>query len=245
MGAAKLTAAAAANMFAAGLAPKLAALGFSPVPRVKHTWSRTTPDGVVHQAALELARREAQIDVAIGHPQALAWVAAATGERERLPTIGLQYLYFRGWVPGTPWRDDQPGKFGFDIREESKMPGAIRGFMKSFETHAVPFFARHPTADAIADFFLRKEPYAKARDNWDISRERAGGPAERFLHEDRALLFAVASCALADRKNLDPQLAAARKLESQWAKKQVFGWSPRLAEWLDALESVIENDRKE
>ena len=227
-------------LLASGLEPRLAKLGFVPSPKVKYAWSRTQPNGVVHEVSLNLGTRDVRPDVAVGHPKALAWLSAATGARgETLPRMGLEYLFLRGWIPTAPWREVPTLAFNHEICHSDCVAKSVKRFVGEVKKYALPFFNALTAVDDIADFFDRKKAFSQARPNWTLDREASAGATERFWRADRALLFEVAMGALADPKSLDRRLAAAARREKAWSKKKVFGWTPNLAAQLDALRGAI------
>lgn len=227
-------------LLAAGLEPRLADLGFTSRSKAKNSWARVLPNGVVHEVCLNLGTREVRPDVAVGHAQALAWLATATGTRsETLPRMGLEYLFFGGWIPSTPWKEPGELAFNHEICHPDCVAKSVKRFVGEVKTYAVPFFDALDTVEGIADFFDRTKTFSQARPSWTIEREAVSGAAGRFWRSDRALLLEVAMGALADPKSLGRRLAAASRREKAWGKKKVFGWRSELAAQLAALGDAI------
>jgi len=182
----KLTPAAAMKLFVEKLTPKLGALGFMPVPKQKHRWGRETKAGVIQHVGLNLATRDVRVDVGFAPVRVLAKV----GE---IPTMGLEYLYFRGWIPGVPWEAIPGDPFNHRLSELTQIAARATAFAREIEQYALPFFDSVATEKDCVRFFTAKKPPSNARTNWTIDREKRSGPAERFWREDHAKVLIKAT----------------------------------------------------
>ncbi len=227
------------DRFVAGIGPKLLALGFAPVPRVKHAWARTVESGITHQVSLNLGTRNVRPDVAIGHPTAAAWLAAALGKREPAPTMGLAYLYFQGWIPGRPWREGE-GDFDYAICHAECVAAAIADFTRTIQDYAFPFFDALRTLPALADFYERTTSYADARPNWTMEREKLSGFGGRYWGTARGLLHGTALRTLAEPARTAAHFVEARARAALWKEKDASAFfKPELFAQLDALEAAV------
>ncbi|MBX3230287.1 MAG: hypothetical protein KIT84_03865 [Labilithrix sp.] len=137
----------AVALFTEELAPKLAAHGFAPVG--PNRWGRMSKGGVHQEVGLNLATRAVRVDVGFAHTDALAAVRRALGEPKLpVPMMGLEYLHFRGWIPGEPW-------------SEATSTGAA--FADETERYALPFFDSVATLETAAYFFSATKPPSEAR----------------------------------------------------------------------------------
>ncbi len=226
------------DRFVAGIGPKLLALGFAPVPRVKHAWGRTVESGITHQVSLNLGTRNVRPDVAIGHATAAAWLDAAMGKREPTPTMGLQYLYFQGWIPERPWSETE-GDFDYAICHAECVAAAIADFTRTIQDYALPFFDALRTLPALADFYERSTSYAAARPNWTMAREQLSGFAGRYWSASRGLLHGTALRTLAEPARTPEYFAEARARAALWKEKDASAFfKPELFAQLDALEAA-------
>ena len=223
--------------FVEGVEPRLGNLGFFPVPRLKHTWGRTSPSGITHRLSLNLGTRDVRPDVSFGHPTAEAWYASAMGKREALPAMGLEYLYFQGFIPGRDWSEE--GDFEYAICHSECVAAAVVDFTRTVVDYAVPFFDALDTLEQVADFYRRPVPYSTARPNWTIDRERLSGPAGRYWGSARGLVFSTVMRVLAEPSLTVQIFAEARARATLWQEKEAFGFRPELFAKLDALESAV------
>jgi len=178
----KLKPAAAVKLFVEKLTPKLSGLGFSPVLKNKQRWGRETKAGVVQHIGLNLSTREVGIDVGF----APASVLAKIGE---VPMMGLEYLYFRGWIPGVPWGVVKGKAFNHALTTGSQIASRATAFKREIETYAFPFFDSVGTLEDCARFFTAKKPPSEARRNWTIDRESSRGAVDRYWKEDQAAVL--------------------------------------------------------
>jgi hypothetical protein len=183
--------------FAPGIAPRLLQYGFEPA-RTKHCWSRTLPNGIIQVISLNCATRSPRMDVSVGHRQALAALSAATGKKESLPTMGLEYLYYAGLIPGRAWDEANSAFAEYEICHADCVGRAIAGFTKDLEMFAIPFFEGHSSLEQMYGFFQRSEPYCSPRPNWSDEESRVVGYACRYFGSDLGLLLGVALSALAE-----------------------------------------------
>ena len=223
--------------FVAGVEPRLVNLGFSPVPRVKHTWGRTSASGITHRVSLNLGTRNVRPDVSFGHPTAEAWYASAMGKREVVPAMGLQYLYYQGFIPGRDWSEE--GDFDYAICHPECVAAAVVDFTRAVVDYAVPFFDALGTLEQVADFYRRPVPYSRARPNWTIERERLSGPAGRYWASARGLVFSTAMRVLAEPSRASEAFAEARARANLWKENEAFGCRPELFGKLDVLEVAV------
>ncbi len=223
--------------FVAGVEPRLGHLGFFPVPRAKYTWGRTNPSGITHRLSLNLGTRNVRPDVSFGHPTAEAWYASAVGKREALPAMGLEYLYFQGFIPGRDW--SEAGDFEYAICHPECVAAAVVDFTRTVVDYAVPFFDALDTLEQVVDFYRRTVPYSKARPNWTIDRESLSGPAGRYWGSARGLVFTTAMRVLAEPSLAVETFAEARSRANLWKENEAFGFRPEMFVQLDALESAM------
>jgi len=224
-------------LLAAKLGPKLAKLGFLPVATQR--WGRETKDGILQQIGFNLGTRDVRVDVGIAPVRALAAIATALGApNEPVPMMGLEYLYFRGWIPGEPWADKPPSAFNHDVSTETKATRSAGVFAKEIERYALPLFDDTATLKGVVRFFTAKKPPSTARRNWDISREDDSGPADRFWRADRGLLLVTATLALATPSKRRDVFAKAKSYAKRWGTKGAYRGGPALNAALKALESA-------
>ena len=184
----KLTPAAAVKLFIEKLTPKLAALGFTPVAKEKHRWGRETKDGVVQHVGMNLGTREVRIDVGFAPSRVLADVGA-------VPMMNLEYLYFRGWIPGTPWGAIRGDVFNYMLKTPTQIASRATTFARAIDTYGLLFFDSVATEKGCVRFFTAKKPPSSARANWTIDRDKRFGPADRFWRNEQARALMTATLA--------------------------------------------------
>jgi len=236
---AKLKPAEGLARFVAGATTALAKLGFATDARAKSTWTRSLPNGVVHQISLNLGTREPRPNVAVGDPELMTLLSRATGMDEPLPTMGLEYLYFRGLVPGQPWNERGRASFNYEICHAECVDKSVVTFAREVARFAVPLFEQLGTLASLDDFFHRTKPYGPARKNWEMDREAASGPAGHFWRADRGLLLVTAVAAVARPKARKATFTDARQRAKQWQRRHIYGASKSLLAELDTLEATL------